>query len=124
MVKEIYIRTPNDPYYEAGIVDYSNEVESIISQVRMLLGTKPGDVLGDPHFGIEIEDLVYGTKTSGLNIKKKLDEKISSYIHPSPGISLNTEINFGHTDKGSDYALIDISINGKKSVGFLVGKDN
>ena len=50
-IKEIYIRDDKDPYYDPKIIDYQNEVESVISQIRMILGTLNGQVFGDYDFG-------------------------------------------------------------------------
>ena len=36
MIKEIYIRTPEDPYYSEGIIDFTNEAEEIITQIKVL----------------------------------------------------------------------------------------
>ena len=55
MIKEIYIRTPEDPYYSEGIIDFTNEAEEIITQIKILLGTAPGDVLCAPNFGVDLE---------------------------------------------------------------------
>lgn len=123
MVKEIYTRNEKDPYYEDKVIDYSNEVESIISKVRMILGTSKGDVLGEPDFGSNIEDVVFNTKQSANKVRKDIDDQIQKYIPFTKGLSISTEVNFGHSDNGTDYAVIDIFINGKKSVGFLVNKE-
>lgn len=123
MIKEIYTRTPGDPYYEEGIIDYSNEVEEIISQIRMIIATNPMDVMGDTTFGSNIDDLVFNTRQSASSIKEKLTRAIDLYVTKSPNIQVTTEINFGHAGNGSDYAVIDIFINGTKSVGFLINKD-
>ena len=52
MIKEIYIRTPEDPYYSEGIIDFTNEAEEIITQIKILLGTAPHNLLYAPNFNI------------------------------------------------------------------------
>lgn len=123
MIKEIYIRTKTDPYFEEGIIDYSNEVESVISKVRTLLGTKPGEVLGDYNFGIDLDYLIFNTKLPAAEIKRKIDDKLSTYVPNTKNITISTEINFGKSGYGYDYAVIDIYINGTKSVGLLIDKE-
>lgn len=123
MIKEIYTRSKDDPFYEKGIVDYSNEVESKITKIRTLLSTKPGDVLGDYNFGIDLDYLVFNTKDSASDIKKKIDDKISTYIPNNSNITITTELSFGQSGYGYDYAVIDIYINGSKAVGLLVDKE-
>lgn len=123
MIKEIYTRAKDDPFYEKGVIDYSNEVEAVITKIRTLLSTKPGDVLGDYNFGIDLDYLIFNTKASAKDIKKKIDDKISTYIPDTQNISVRTEINFGQSGYGYDYAVIDIYINGSKAVGLLVNKE-
>jgi hypothetical protein len=124
MVKEIYIRTEDDPMFIPGIIDYSNEIESIITKVKMLLGTVPGEVLGDSDFGIDIEYLVFDTKQSALDIKEKLNELLLTYIPTSKNVTLNLDINFGKTANGNDFGIVDVYINEHKAIGFLVNKDD
>ena len=64
MIKEIYCRMPSDPKYNGDILSTSDEIERILQQIRVILGTKPGEVLGDPNFGCDLEDYVfaYGLK--------------------------------------------------------------
>ena len=123
MVKEIYIRTPNDPNFVPNIIDYSNEVESTLSQVKMILGTNKGDVFGTYDFGLDLNYLVFGTKLPKEEIRQRLLDQIVSYGNISKNISLDIDINFGQSGYGYDYAIIDITINGKKTIGFLVDKD-
>ena len=123
MVKEIYIRTPNDPNFVPNIIDYSNEVESTLSQLKMILGTNKGDVFGTYDFGLDLNYLVFGTKLPKEEIRQRLLDQIVSYGNISKNISLDIDINFGQSGNGYDYAIIDITINGKKTIGFLVDKD-
>jgi hypothetical protein len=123
MIKEIYIRTPEDPYYEEGIIDFSNEAEEIITQLKVLLGTTPGDVLGEPNFGIDLDYLVFGTRRNSMSIEKDINEAIDAYIPHSNNISISVKMNFGKSDLGGEYGVLDVYLNGVKSVGFLVDKN-
>lgn len=123
MIKEIYTRTKDDPYYEEGVIDFSNEVESVITKVRTLLNTKPGEVLGDYNFGLNLDYLVFNTKVPASEIKKVIDDKLNIYVPNTSNISLSTQVSFGHSGYGYDYAVIDVYINGTKAVGFLIDKE-
>lgn len=123
MVKEIYIRTPEDPNFVPNVIDYSNEVESTLSQLKMIMGTSKGDVFGTYDFGLDLNYLVFGTKLPKEDIRQKLLDQIVSYGNISKNISLDVDIKFGQSGYGYDYAIVDIAINGKKTIGFLVDKD-
>lgn len=123
-IKEIYIRDDKDPYYDDTIIDYQNEVESVISQIRMILGTLNGQVFGDYDFGIDLEYMVFNTKYSSNKIMEKLNDEIDKYVYHSDNISIYCDINFGDSGEGYDYAVLDIYINGAKSIGFLIDKND
>ena len=123
MIKEIYIRDKSDPNFEEGIVDFENDVESTITQIRVLLGTKEGDVLGNNTFGIDLEYLVFNTVKNSLDIQSLVADKIRSYVIPGKNITIDTDVRFGDSGNGYDYAIIDIILNGRKALGLLVDKD-
>jgi hypothetical protein len=123
MLREIYIRDENDPHYDPSMIEYTNEVENVISQIRMILGTKPGDMLGDYNFGIDLEYIVYNTKKSAEELADKIREQIKMYVYHGDKISVDVEVSFGDSGLGYDYGVIDILINGTKAIGFLVDKN-
>ena len=123
MIKEIYIRTPEDPYYSESIIDFTNEAEEIITQIKVLLGTAPGDVLCAPNFGVDLEYLVFKTKRAAASIEKDVNDAIRNYIPHSNNISISAKINFGKSNSGYDFGVLDIYLNGVKAVGFLVDKN-
>lgn len=124
MLKEIYIRSDNDPYYDPRKLEFTDEMESAITQVRVILGTEKGDVLGVPNFGLNIEDYIFKTRMSAANICEELDNQLASYADFGPNITVTTKLSFGDSGKGYDYGLLDIYINGDKTLGFLIDKDN
>lgn len=122
MVKEIYIRPENDPNFEPGIVDYTNEIESVISQIKMILGTHKGDVLGSYSFGIDLDYLVFNTRAAAADVSTKIMDAITEYVSHGPNVSITCDVNFGDSGEGYDFAVVDIYINGSKTIGFLVDK--
>jgi hypothetical protein len=123
MINEIYIRDKSDPNFEEGIVDFENDIESTITQIRVLLGTKEGDVLGNNTFGIDIEYLVFDTVKNSIEVQDLVADKIRSYVIPGKNITITTDVKFGDSGHGYDYAIIDIILNGRKALGLLVNKD-
>ncbi len=124
MIKEIYTRDESDPNYDARTIDFTDEVESTITQIRMILGTTPGEVFGSPNFGMDIEDYIFRTKLSAGKLNEILQDHLDSYMTKYPDLEVTTDINFGNSGKGWDFAILDIYINGKKTLGFLIDKDD
>lgn len=122
MIREIYIRTPDDPNFVPGVIDFKNETEYLLNQIRMLLGTKKGDVLEEYNFGADLESFVFNTVRSASEMEKIIDDQISIYVDIPESMTVSTEVSFGDSGKGYDIAVVDIIINGNKCMGFLIDK--
>lgn len=122
MIREIYIRTPDDPNFVPGVIDFKNETEYLLNQIRMLLGTKKGDVLEEYNFGADLESFVFNTVRSASEMEKIIDDQISIYVDIPQSMTVSTEVSFGDSGKGYDIAVVDIIINGNKCMGFLIDK--
>jgi len=116
---DIYNRTPEDPNYIYGLLEHSDQIESIISKVKMILNTRPGSIYGDINFGIGIEDLVFETKLNKTQLEEKIKKQIYQYVTEASQFQIKPEVSFGKAD-GYDYCLIDIYIDGNKTTGILV----
>ena len=67
------------------------QIESILSQIRLILGTRRGEVLGNYNFGCGIEDLIFSTKFNKDKIKSLIQEQISENIREFPNYSIFAE---------------------------------
>lgn len=119
MIKDIYIRDPEDPNFEYGILEHSNAIESIISKIKMLFGTRQGQIIGDLNFGIGIEDAIFETRVNKTQLEEKIKEQFSLYISETQDFKIEPDISFGHGD-GYDYAVVDIYIDEQKVIGLLI----
>lgn len=120
-IREIYIRNRQDKSYLYNVVDFDNTTESIITQVRVLLGTSRGEVLGSYGFGCGVEDLIFTTRFNSEHLERKINHQISEHISPAfPNNNISAKVSFGHLDDQSDYAIIDVYIDNVKTIGFEV----
>jgi hypothetical protein len=119
MLKDIYIRDPEDPNFQFGILDHSDAIESIISKVKMLMGTRQGQIVGDIYFGLGIEDLIFETRINKTQLEEKIKQQFSLYISETKDYEITPSVSFGRAD-GYDYAIIDIYINDKRVIGLVV----
>jgi len=120
MVREIYLRSPEDPNYEPGILEHTNSLEELLTQIRVLMGTKKGEVLGDFNFGTDIRYMVFNTVKGSIEIERLIKDAIDKYVYVTPGIDLSVKVNFGKDNNGAVYGVVDIFIDGVKTIGFLV----
>jgi len=119
MIRDIYTRNPEDPNYVYGVLEHSDVVESIITKIKMILGTSAGQVFGDLGFGIGIEDLIFETKINKKDLEEKIQIQFDRYISETSDYKITASVSFGKAD-GYDYAVIDIYISGEKIIGMLI----
>lgn len=121
MTKEIYCRIPADVQYKAQL-ECDSELETILQQIRVILGTKKGEVLGNYSFGINLEEYLFQYNANTETIKNELSEMINQYLsYDQNKWNVSVDVNYGkdYYNK-SDYAVVDIIINQRKVMGVLV----
>lgn len=55
---DIYNRLATDQSYVPAC-ETTDEIEMILAQIKMVLGTNPGDVIGSPYFGLNIKRYLF-----------------------------------------------------------------
>ena len=119
MLRELYMRDPSDPLYTENILEQSSEVEALLSQIRMILFTKQGDVLGSYTFGYNLEDNLFLFNLNEDELRNKLVDSIFYFCPDAATYNVDITVQFF---RGSvrDVCLIDIYISGEKLLGVLV----
>jgi phage baseplate assembly protein W len=119
MIEEIYIRTQDDPKYNENTLEHSSELEMLLGKIMMILKTRKGEVLGDPAFGVSLEDYLFTFNLDENRIRREISEQISIYAPESSIFNIKIDIK---RFKGSvrDIILIDFILDGRKSLGLLV----
>jgi hypothetical protein len=118
-ISEIYNKLPNDDYYEDNRLEIKDELEALITKVRMVILTRKGDILGDPDFGVDLEQYIFETFFDRGAIYGELNSQFSKYIPEASRYNLSCIVN---TTKGEfkDNIVIDILINQERVLGFLI----
>lgn len=119
MIKEIYTRSPDDPNYVFGIYEHEDPIETIITKIKMILGTIQGQILGDVNFGIGLEELIFETRINKLDLEEKINDQIYQYIDEAGEYKIRPSVSFGKED-GYDYCVVDIYINKSKIFGIII----
>lgn len=76
---EIYNRDPGDFGYKDDVIETTDPIEICIGQLKMLLLTNKGEVLGDPAFGVALDDLIFNLELSEESVRREIDFQISAY---------------------------------------------
>lgn len=119
MAREIYMRDKTDPAYKEGIMEINDEVEMLVSQIKMILFTKPGEVLGAPDFGVALEDQLFVFNINEYALRSMLFDQVIKFVPLSEKYHIKFNISFA---RGTvrDICLIDCVINGNPLFGILV----
>lgn len=120
---DIYNRLASDQTY-IPLVETTDGMEQILSQIKMILGTSPGDVLGAPYFGANIKKYLFNLSYNQNEINKYISDIILSNIDYDKQlytVSVNVEFGKDYYNK-SDYAIINIIINQVKRLGVVINQ--
>lgn len=118
-MREIYNRDPNDPKYNPYQLEVSDPIEICTGQLKMLLLTNKGEVLGDPKFGLNLEDLIFNLELSEYSIKKELDLNLKVYVPLFAALGGTYELKF-YVGTQRDIATLDFNIESDGGLSPLV----
>lgn len=123
MLHEIYSILSSDQRYKPQL-ETTDEITQILQQIRMILGTKPGDVLGDISFGIDISQYLFSMSYDKEQMRELITQAIINKLYYDPTkYNVVIDIKFGKDhDSHSDYAILDISINQQKVLGIMINQ--
>lgn len=126
---------PSDANYHNNRANFSQDgkyiecqtvEETILQRIRTCLGTRKGDVLGDPNFGINLDDYIFDMSVN----KDEIEEEVRFYLNYYAMIgfedyyTLSVSVHFGHDVTSPtaphDYFIIDILLNDQRAMGIIV----
>ncbi len=119
MAIEIYTRDPEDPNYDPTLLETNDEIEILLSQLKMVLLTKPGDILGDPEFGVDLEGKLFDTRIDATRLKRDIMQQLYSHSPFAFKYDLRLNIKF-FQGTVRDAVLVDFFIGEQKLLGVLV----
>lgn len=120
---DIYNRLATDQSYNVA-VETEDEIEQLLSQIKMVLGTNRGDILGSPNFGVNIKQYLFSMSYNKEEIEKMVTTAIiSSISYDQRKFTVDITVDFGKDhENASDYAVINISINQRKCLGVVINQ--
>ena len=118
---DIYNRLATDQSFIPQI-ETDDEMEQLISQIKMILGTTQGDVLGQPYFGSNIKRYVFSLSYNQQEVSQYIMDTIVNNIeYDHSKFYVNVSVDFGNdVYNKSDYAVINIDINQKRKLGIMM----
>ena len=115
--KDLYLRAPGDPNHQEGVFESNDSIENALQQVRMVLLTRPGEVLGED-IGFNAEKYLFEFEFSSLEpMEKDANDQINEYVLFSKPYKI-TANGFTLDDIGDPYKVglgLDIKVDGKSA---------
>jgi phage baseplate assembly protein W len=116
---DFYVRTKGDPNYDKTKIHSESELAQLIGQLETMLFTNRGEVMGEPEFGANLNDLVYSLNYNEGQIQNVIDDQVEKYIPLAKKYNLQTTVQF-YKGNVRDIAKIDITIDSKYQVGVYI----
>jgi len=92
--KDFYVMYKGNPYYEGDKIEEDSVIRVIIQKYYNLLFTNKGDVLGDPEFGANLEELLYETGLDDVSVRQVIIDQLEIYIPEIFGTSFDIGVVF------------------------------
>lgn len=96
--RDFYIEYKGHPNFNPERIEEDDIIRVIIQKYEMILFTNQGDVLGEPNFGGNLEDLLYQTSVSAEFVKRELNQQILQYIPEIINIDYKLDIVFAQDE--------------------------
>jgi len=119
MARDLYMLSPEDENYKDGVMEITDELRMLVDQIRMILLTKPGEVLGAPEFGVALEEQLFTFSVNEYTLKGMLTDQVQKFCALAEKYQVTFDVKFA---RGTvrDICLIDTKINGSPVFGVLV----
>lgn len=119
--KDLYLRSPDDPNYRAGTFESNDSLENAIQQVRMVLLTRAGEVLGED-IGFNAEKYLFEFEFTNLaEMESEANTQIAEYVLLAQPYNIDAKV-FTLNDIADPYKVglgIDVKINGQSAFASL-----
>jgi len=92
--RDAYIGYVGHPRFTVNKIITDDLIRVIVQKYEMILFTNKGELLGDPDFGCNLEQLLFETKISAPAVKKLITQQISIYITELTTINYTLDVSF------------------------------
>lgn len=119
MQKSIYFKDITDVNYNSNRIEEIDPIEELISQIKMILYTNKGDVLGKPELGLDLERLLFEYNIDSGWIERDLYNQIQSFVSNEEGYPIEIQVDV-ITDNNQRMLRIDIIIAGVRRLTHII----
>jgi hypothetical protein len=118
MIKEIYFRDQTDPKFRSDKIETDSELEMLITQIRMILLSNKGEVLGNYDLGLDLNSYLFSFGINETEIRNKFTTQVQKYI---TNTRYKIDMNFNFETNGvQDTIYIYITIDDQRVLGVVI----
>lgn len=92
--RDFYIKYKGHPKYQSARVIEDDVVSVIVQKYEVLLFTNKGELLGQPEFGCNLEELLFRTKVSSQFVTDTINRQIGLFIPELLNMSYRLSVEF------------------------------
>lgn len=119
MGRDIYTRDDEINKYDPLALEVSDDVSFLLLQIENLIFTKPGEVIGSPRMGIDLESLLFSININEAQISSKINSQIYQYCPLATRYKVGVDVSFVK-EFDRDIGLVDIFIDNRRLLSVLI----
>ena len=79
-LRDFYLRQTNDPAFRPDQLEVYDDLEGMLQQIRMVLFTQKGEVLGEPDFGLDVEKYLFEFSVDPFSLTREAAAQINTFV--------------------------------------------
>lgn len=108
---DFYIKYQGVPKYNSSELVEDDIIRVIIQKYELILFTIKGEVLGDPDFGANLDELLYETSVSEEYVRNIIVDQLNDYVPEIMGASFDIKVIFVQDPENyQDMMFINLTI--------------
>jgi hypothetical protein len=117
VLREIYLRDNSDPKYNSGLLETNDDLEALLSKIRMLLYSNRGEVLGFPELGMDLENEIFELSLNEQVIRDRFYAQLAKFV---PETQFKIDLEFERQqDQVETIVFMYITIDGQRNFGLV-----
>ena len=99
-------------------METSNDLEALLTKIRMIIFTVRGEILGAPNLGLSLEQQLFELQVNSAQLQNAFYDQLAAYAPEAGQYRVEINVNF-QPGEVRDFCFIDIYIDGTKLLGVL-----
>jgi phage baseplate assembly protein W len=108
---DFYIQYEGIPKYNSADLVEDDLIRVIIQKYQLILFTIKGEILGDPDFGANLDELLFETTVSEAFVRDIIQDQLQTYVPEIMGTSFDIKVVFVQDPENyQDMMFINLTI--------------